>query len=191
MKLHPRSTIFLLLVAMQLVSAYKFRCWLFCTEQTGVQSDYTEDRDNCRSYAQLQIETNTSNPELLDEKNRSAKLVGFFASCMADKGWTIPGGKAAPSAPAPAPEAAKATTETPPTPAAAPAPTPAAPAPNHASTQQREKAYLARSSECAFARHGAPYSSVSATRAQACDIECAAKRRANPTGETPAACAVE
>lgn len=175
----PKMHILLLILCMQLVSAYKFRCWWFCSEQTGIQTDYLNDREACRNYAQLRVETDTANTDVATDKGRSSKLLAVFADCMADKGWTMPEGKAA-AAPAPAP---------------APTPAPAAPLPANAKSdaellkeQNNAKAALMRTSECAFARHGAPYSTVSATRAQACDIECAEGRK---LGKEPAACPVE
>lgn len=176
MKLHPAIRIVLLVACMQAVSAYQFRCWLFCGDQTAVQNDYVGARDKCRKYAQLRIETDTSSTELREERARAQKLISLFSSCMADNGWTIPDGKGGQQAAGSAPVQAAAN------------PT------NDAATlaaQRREKAYLARSSECAFARHGAAYSSISRTRAEACDIECAEQRKATPGASRPAACPSE
>ncbi len=198
MNIRLLTHIALLIASMQLVSAYKFRCWMFCTDQTAVQNDYINDRDSCRSYAQLRIETDTSNSELMDSKNRSSKLVSLFSACMADKGWTVPdGGKPGQQASAPvpvqnsaAPAIASAANPAPVAAVAAVAPA-AVVANSDAATlaaQRREKAFLARSSECAFARHGAAYSSVAAARAQACDIECTQRLKAAPDAPRPAAC---
>jgi hypothetical protein len=203
MKLRPFTQILLLIVAMQAVSGFKFRCWVFCTDQTSVQTDYVDARDSCRHYAQLRIETDTSNPELIDEKNRTAKLISLFSSCMADRGWTVPDGKSGQqaAAPIPVPTPGASTGNAPPpivtaAPAASPAPqtvvaNPAIVTAEEArmlNDQRRQKNYLARQSECAFARHGAAYSSVAATRAKACDIECAQHLKADPEGMRPAAC---
>ena len=198
MNIRPTIQILLLVACMQLVSAYKFRCWMFCTDQTAIQNDYINDRDSCRSYAQLRIETDTSNPELIDDRSKSSKLVSLFSSCMADKGWTVPDGvKPGQQAAAPipvqnsaAPAVANAASQAP-APAAPTAAAPAVATNTNAATlaaQRREKAFLARSSECAFARHGAAYSSVSAARAQACDIECKERLKAAPDSPRAAAC---
>lgn len=210
MKLHPYSQILLLIIALNATAAFKFRCWLFCTDQTGIQTDYIDARDSCRKYAQLRIDTDTANPELMDDKNRRNKLVSLFSSCMADRGWTVPDGKSGqqPAAPIPVPTPGANTAQS----SQAGAPPVAAPVQTEApaaiatpianpspaiitadqarvmNDQRREKNYLARQSECAFARHGAPYSSVSATRAKACDIECEQSRKANEGGKLPAAC---
>lgn len=202
MKLKSLIHIALLIAGMQFISAYKFRCYWFCTEQTAIQNDYVSNRDECRRYAQLRIETDTANPELMDEKARKAKLISLFSACMSDNGWTIPDGKGSQQASPPVPVPSPATANNPPPPAAAAAP---AAAPVAAATapaaaimteeeakrlqeSRREKNYLARQSECAFARHSAAYSSVAATRAQACDIECAQHKKALPGTKRPAAC---
>lgn len=200
MKLKPIIHIVLLLASMHLLSGFKFRCYWFCTEQTGIQTDYVNHRDQCRKYAQLRIETDTASPELIDEKARKSKLISLFSACMADNGWTIPDGKtgqqASPPVPLPTPAAVSTTPPSataPPPPAAAPvaaAAVPAAAVPASAimtereakelQEKKRENSYLARQSECAFARHSAAYSSVAATRAQACDLECAQRLKAEP-----------
>ena len=85
--------IFLLSVAI-FTSGYRFRCVLFCSEQTGVQNDYTENRDDCRSDAQNKLDdamAETSNPD--NEKFREAKLISLFSKCMATKGWSVPSGE--------------------------------------------------------------------------------------------------
>lgn len=187
---------------MQVVSAYKLRCWVFCTDQTGIQTDYIADRDLCRKYAQLRIDTDTSSPQLLDNRDRTAKLVALFSACMADKGWTVPDGKAnvpagaapiASPATATAPAASATSTKTPvgAISAAGAVGAPLIMTEAEAETlaeRRREKTYLSRQSECTFARHGAAYSTASAARAQACDLECAQKLKADPKGGTPAAC---
>lgn len=203
MQLRPVLHVVLLIAAMQCVSGFKFRCWLFCTEQTGIQTDYVADRDTCRKYAQLRIDTDTSSPDLIDEKSRKSKLISLFSSCMGDKGWTVPDGKSGQQAAAPIPIPTPGTSNTA---AAAPLPAPVAVAPvtapmpvansaimseaeaKAAQDARREKGYLARASECAFARHGAEFSTVSATRAKACDIECAERLKLEPGGKLPAAC---
>lgn len=208
MKTRPIIQCLMLIAMMQAISGLKFRCYWFCSEQTGIQTDYVADRDECRKYAQLRIDTDTANPEMLEERSRKQKLVSLFSSCMSDKGWTIPDGKNGqqPANPIPVPTpgataGAAAPQPAPgPTPGAAPAGvpvpltaggTPAIVTEEQAKViqeERREKAYLARASECAFARHGADYSSVSATRAKACDLECANMLKAEPKGRVPAAC---
>ncbi|MDX2072995.1 MAG: hypothetical protein SFX19_01365 [Alphaproteobacteria bacterium] len=176
MRLRPAIHIVLLIACMQLVSAYKFRCFLFCSEQTGVQSDYIEDRNLCRKYAQLHLDTDTSMTASGSEKARTSRLVSLFSRCMNDKGWTIPEGKGEsdagppPAVVVPTPQQATAA---------------ATDKANDLAAQRREQAFLERSSECAFARHGAAYSRIAATRAEACDIECAEGRK---LGKEPAAC---
>lgn len=204
----PRSIahIIMLIAAMQMLSGFKWRCYWFCTDQTGIQTDYVESRDTCRKYAQLRIDTDTSSPDLSDERERKSKLIALFSSCMGEKGWTVPDGKsgqqpaAAIPVPTPGASAAAAAGQTAqPAPQTAPAvvaaPMPAAnssvmtPEQSQAvQQQQRERSYIARQSECAFARHGAAYSSTSATRAKACDMECEQKKTDDPTGRAPAAC---
>jgi len=206
MNIRPILQVVLLLAAMQATSAFKFRCYWFCTEQTGIQTDYVANRDECRKYAQLRIETDTSSPDLIEEKDRKSKLVSLFSSCMSDKGWTVPDGKSGQQAANPIPVPTPGAAAGMPAPQAAPLPvaapvtaaTPVAAAANPAiiteedakriNEQRKEKTYLARTSECAFARHAAEYSSVSATRAKACDIECANRLKADPKGTRPAAC---
>lgn len=185
MHISRATQIILLIAAMQAVSAYKTRCWFFCTEQTAIQNDYTDDRDRCREYSQLRIDTDTSNPELLEASARKAKLVSLFSSCMGDKGWTVPDGKGSAGAAVPV------TTKPPAPPAPAPAPAPAPkPAPDAAAlaAAQRNKAFLSRATECAFARHSAGLSTVATARARACDIECEERMKAAPDAPRPAAC---
>ncbi len=175
-----------LILSMQLLSAYNIRCWFFCTEQTAIQDEYTDARDFCRSYSQLRFETETATSS--DDKGRTAKMIALFSECMSEKGWSVPDGK-----PAGGPGSPPA--------AAAAAPAPAAKSETELSAKmaaeeakrekRRQQAFLLRSSECAFARHGAQYSSVSAARATACDIECAEKRKLSPQSPRPAACPAE
>jgi hypothetical protein len=47
---------------------------------------------------------------------------------------------------------------------------------------------LSRAAECMFARHAAANSSIAASRAMACDLECAQALRAAPDAPRPAAC---
>jgi hypothetical protein len=207
MKFRALTQIVLLLAVMQATSAFKFRCYWFCTEQTGIQTDYVNDRDDCRKYAQLRIDTDTSSPELMSDNSRKQKLVSLFSSCMSDKGWTVPDGKGGQnaSAPIPVPTPGASAGMAPAQPAPGPLPV-AAPVPMAATqpanpaiiteqeakniqAQRKEKTYLARQSECAFARHSADISSVSATRAKACDLECANMLKQDPIGQRPAACA--
>lgn len=203
--------VILLLAMMQAVSAFKWRCWFFCTEQTGVQNDYVSDRDTCREYAQLRAETDTSSAQPANERNRTAQLVAMFSSCMADRGWTVPDGKGnqgsvpANAATAAHPAGSATGSDTPiQSPGAAGVGIVAAPSPTGEQSgvaanmaqpsqdrdmvsSQRKNAGTSRAAECAFARHGAAYSSVSASRAQACDIECAEKLKSNPKSN-PSAC---
>jgi hypothetical protein len=82
--------IFLLSIAL-LSSGYRWRCYIFCTEQTGIQNDYVEIRDDCRDYADNNIDsamTETKDPE--SKKLRKAKLVELFSNCMAKHGWDVP-----------------------------------------------------------------------------------------------------
>jgi len=191
--------ILLLLSAMQATSAYKQRCWFLCKEQTAIQNDYVSDRDRCRNYSQLRIDTDTSSPELLESGPRKAKLISLFSACMSEKGWTVPDGKYSQqaSAPTPVPNPATPGLTFVPTKAASTAAAPiaasaavAATAPSAAAmaTQQRNRAFLARSTECAFSRHSSGQSAAASARAQACDIECAERLKASPDAPRPAAC---
>ncbi len=141
-----------------------------CTDQTAVQNDYIEERDRCREYSQLKLDMalkESGGPN--DDKTKKALLINLFSECMASHGWTVPDSKGDTKTAAP----------TPPTPEAAAAQLAAA---------NEKKAFLARASECEFARSAADMSSVSRIRAQACDAECNARTKAAPTGPRPAAC---
>ncbi len=209
MNKHKILHILLLVAAMQTVSAYKVRCWILCTDQTAIQNDYVTDRDYCRGYSQLRIDTDTSSPELLEAKERKSKLVALFSACMAEKGWTVPDGKYNQQASSAIPSGSSTNAKANSTaaiasanPGAAPVSTTvgaAAPAAaagalvggKNAATlaaEQREKAFLSRSTECAFARHAADSSTLAATRAKACDIECRERLKAAPDAPRPAAC---
>jgi hypothetical protein len=174
-------------------SGFRFRCFMFCTDQTAVQNDYIEQRDRCREYAQLKLDTalqESNQPD--DEKNRKVLLVSLFADCMAQNGWTVPSGKdetktagiqAAPvSATTPFGQStvsqqsnSTTTTTTYPVPAA--------------NASAENKAALARTAECDFARQQAGVSSIAAARAKACDYECAdALKASGGEGPRPPAC---
>jgi|GEM_PF-4646260 len=97
--------IFLLAVAL-LASGFKFRCLFFCEEQTGVQGDYVDNRDDCRDFAQEKLDMEmkaTAKP--LSGKEGKARLVVLFGECMAEKGWDVPikTASGSPSTPAVAP----------------------------------------------------------------------------------------
>lgn len=163
-----------LLFVFSISSGYRFRCYMFCKDQTAVQSDYIEQRDRCRSYAELKLDMairDVQGPP--GKKTRKTKLINLFNQCMSENGWNI------------APEVPK----------DLPAPVqnqPAVPQVQQQAEQvadaYEEKAALSRSAECMFARHAAAVSSISATRAQACDLECSQRLQAAPDAPRPAAC---
>ena len=154
------------------VSAFQLPCWAFCTEQTGLQQGYTAARDSCREYASLKVDDGAAQ----EDKERKGELLAQFAGCMADKGWTVPGAKDA--------SATKIATAPPPAPVPVQALQELAPAAGGMAAP-RQKEILSRSAECAYARHAAAYTSESASRAQACDLECAQGSKA---GKKAAAC---
>ena len=112
MTFRKTTHLLLLIAAMHAVSGFKVRCYWLCTDQTAVQSDYVADRDVCRQYAQLRIDTDTATPGLMDDASRTGKLVSLFSACMADKGWTVPDGKSG-QQPAAAPMASPSTATAP------------------------------------------------------------------------------
>jgi hypothetical protein len=83
---------FVLLLSVALMSSgYRWRCYAFCDEQTAVQNDYTEQRDDCRGFAQDNIDAEmakTPNPNSV--KARKIKLIALFSDCMAQYGWDVP-----------------------------------------------------------------------------------------------------
>jgi len=86
------TLVFLLCVSL-FSSGYRFRCFLFCHEQTGVQNDYVENQADCQDYAQAKLDdamASEANPD--SEKGQQAKLVSLFSECMAKKGWDVPSG---------------------------------------------------------------------------------------------------
>lgn len=185
----PWIRVFFLLAALTATSGFKFRCWIFCIDQTSVQNDYVDERDRCREYAQLKLDMAMRDTPG-DEKTRKAKLVSLFSECMGNNGWSVPDGKgdkkpdaaaAAAAAPPPSPATAQ------PTLPAQQGTTPVA----VAATAPDNKAHLSRSAECAFARHAAANSSNAAARAAACDLECANRLKAAPDAPRPAACPSE
>ncbi len=85
--------LFLLSVAL-LSSGYRWRCYIFCEEQTGIQNDYVEERDQCREYAQNNLEAELEKTKTANTpKTRQAKLVILFSECMAQYGWDVPSGE--------------------------------------------------------------------------------------------------
>jgi hypothetical protein len=182
-----RSRLVFLLAVLLISSGYKFRCWWMCQDQTAVQNDYIEQRDRCRQYAQLKLDmAMRSSGDQDNGQTRNAHLIALFSQCMAQNGWNTTDLKAA------APVSPLATPGTPVTAGAPPAPVnepaalagqaPAAP------NAQEDRAALSRKAECAFARQSASISSLAATRARACDLECAQRIRMAPESPLPAAC---
>ncbi|MFW0776434.1 MAG: hypothetical protein ACN2B6_01775 [Rickettsiales bacterium] len=172
----PWFRVAFLLLVLAGTSGYRFRCYIFCKDQTAIQNDYIEQRDRCREYAELKLDMalrDTRGP--VDGKKQKTKLVSLFNSCMADNGWNI-----APELP---PYDSAAPVEKPPTAEAKPL----APPPEVVEAHE-SKAALSRSADCMFARHAANHSSIAAARAQACDLECSQRLRAAPDAPRPAAC---
>lgn len=162
-------------------SAYRFRCYWACMDQTAIQNDYIEQRDNCRSYAEAKVDfAMKSQPAPRDERTRKATLVSLFSECMAQHGWNVPDGKPPSGAGAAATAAA-----------AAAATVPAVDVKAQKEKDAWQKAAVSRSAECGFARHSASVSSNAAARARACDIECNQRLKAQPDGPRPAACPSE
>jgi hypothetical protein len=179
--MHQIRIIFLLLVALG-ASGYRFRCWAFCTDQTAIQHDYVEQRDRCRQYAELKQDMALRGVQgPVTGKDRKTSLVTLFNECMGNNGWNI-----APVASANAPAAGPGPAST--TSPVAAAAVPVKPVADAAVTKSKEKAALTRASECMFARHAARNSSIAATRAKACDLECAQRLKAAPDAPRPAAC---
>jgi len=164
-----------LLLVLAGTSGYRFRCYIFCKDQTAIQNDYIEQRDRCREFAELKLDMalrDVRGP--VDTKNQKTQLVSLFNHCMADNGWNI-----APELPPyePIPAENSATAEA----------APLAPPPEVVEAHE-SKAALSRSADCMFARHAAANSSIAAARAQACDLECSQRLRAAPDAPRPAAC---
>jgi|GEM_PF-3883155 len=95
---------FILLLSVALMSSgYRWRCYAFCDEQTAIQNDYTEQRDDCRGFAQDNIDAEMAKaPNPNSVKARKIKLIALFSDCMAQYGWDVPkvndkGGKLADS----------------------------------------------------------------------------------------------
>jgi hypothetical protein len=176
-----------LIFVLTMSSGYRFRCWMFCMDQTSTQHEYIEQRDRCRSYAELkqdmQIRGTVKGP--VTNRDRKTALVSLFNECMAENGYNI-------ANPGPPPPVATNTAVA----ALAPAPSPqpqamtAAPVAAKPMIVERNdgKAALSRTAECNFARHASKHSSISATRAKACDLECTQRLKASPNGPRPAAC---
>src|SRR5947207_8685556 len=90
----PWLRITFLIAALLATSGYRFRCYLACVDQTGIQNDYVEQRDYCREYAQLKV--NMALKEAggdADDKAHKAMLVSLFSNCMGSNGWIVPDGK--------------------------------------------------------------------------------------------------
>lgn len=176
-----------LLAALVFCSAFRFGCFMFCSDLTSLQRDYNDQRDQCRENAQLKVDTGTAGNSAGEKQ-----LISLFSECMAKKGWVVPEGSEGkeksgtmPGFP-PVQTAPAAKTGNMAGVAAAPVVT----APNP-SLSADQTAYLKRSSECAFARHSADVSSNAAARAKACDIECAQRLKSMPDAPRPAACPAE
>ena len=169
-----RQVRFLFLIFVALASSgYKFRCWWMCQDQTSVQNDYIEQRDHCREYAQLKLDmAMRTSGQHSNDQNRKAMLVTLFGDCMASNGWNVSDKKDAPSKPG-QPTSVNNTANS---------------SVDAADIAAQNRAALSRSAECAFARQSASVSSLAATRAKACDLECAERLKAAPDAPRPAAC---
>lgn len=178
----PGFRVIFLAVALIVTSGYTFRCGWLCTDQTGIQDDYVEQRDRCRANAQLKVDTSST---ALDDKASKAQLVSSFSECMAQNGWTVPDGKAAPASGV---QAAPVAASTPFGQSTIGSAHPPAPVPVAAPAPAEEKASLARAGECAFAQQSADVSTIAAARAKACDLECEQALKAAPEAPRPAAC---
>lgn len=171
---------------------YRFRCYFACVDQTGTQNDYVEQRDHCRELAQLKVEMAMKEANQNGEDaSRKNTLVSLFSECMAANGWTVPDGKD-PNRPNIAASNLNGGTITQPINAVSAA-TLAKPGTiaERKSFSQQEQAYLTRNAECAFARSNANVSSIQASRAKACDHQCAEGLRVAPSAPRPAACPPE
>lgn len=188
--MHPSWRTGVCLLFWLLACGFRWPCYIFCSDQTSIQEDYVEKRDRCRELAELKADM-ASQAAPGDDKTRKTRLVSLFSECMHGNGWAVPN---------PADTAAK-TAQTSPPPAAAQQPradvfpspmplyTPAGPGsePGDAAKAPDQR-YATRAAECAFARQGRYRSRVAASRAEACDLECAQQRRMAPDTPTPAAC---
>jgi hypothetical protein len=187
---------FLLLLALlaatqTFTSGYRFRCYAFCKDQTSVQDEYTEQRDHCRQYAQLKSEMSSAQG---DGKDRKGQLISMFSDCMSRRGWIVPDGKDGKGGSAGNPPLESKTAAAGPAAAGAGAAASGAPAQDpvtQANQQNEQKAFIARASECNFARQNASVSSNAAARAKACDLECEHRLIAAPDAPRPAACPAE
>ncbi len=175
----PTFRLLFLVTVLIVTSGYRFRCYWACTDQTGIQNDYVEQRDHCRAYAQLKLDMVSRNSARQDDHTRKTQLVNLFSQCMEQKGWDIPSGQEAgeEGSPEPLPEAAAVA-------AAKPARTQA----EKAAQTQEQKWAISRSAECAFARHAATTSRIAAARAEACDLECTQRLKNSPDAPRPSAC---
>lgn len=166
-----------LLAGLQACSDYRFRCYAFCKDQTSVQDEYTVQRDHCRQFAQLKSEMSAFSG---DEPERKSQLISMFSDCMSRRGWIVPDGKGARDVAAAGPGAAGVA-----------ASGSGAPVQDPVQAERERRAYIARASECNFARQNAGVSSNSAARAKACDLECTHRLEAAPDAPRPAACPAE
>lgn len=166
---------------------YRFRCYAACVDQTSTQNDYVEMRDHCRELAQLKVDMAMKEASISgDDRARKSMLVSIFSQCMAQNGWTVPDGKDPNKAVANNGGGGPAVVSQ--TAAIAAAPPTAAAA---AATRREQQATMTRASECAFARSSASVSSIAATRAKACDLECAQALQLSPSAPRPASCGPE
>ena len=189
---HLRLTLqgLFLIAVLTLTSGFRFHCFILCNDETDVQNDYIEQRDKCRDYAQLKVDTGLHGGVEGEDKSRKAQLISLFSECMGKNGWTVPSGKdegptgasAAPVSPTTPMGQATATT------AAAAVTAQAIPTQSPAEAAAEQKAFLKRAGECAFARQAASASANAAARAKGCDEECSQRLRAAPESPRPAAC---
>jgi len=172
----PALRVIFIVSFLALLAGCNNRCYLACTEQTGIQNDYLKDRDDCRDYAQDKIDLAMRESPSQDDKSRKVQLVSLFSQCMSTRNWSVPDGKGESGG---SKIAAAPATALPAAPGLPPTPT---------LSKAEEKSLLQRAAECALARQYAGSSKIYAARAEACDLECSEGLRLTPDAPRPASC---
>ncbi len=176
-------------------------CIITCNDNSRVQMDYTETRDQCREYAAKNGQNSST-----AQDNRTS-LVALFSDCMQRAGWDVPGpnntttqlatagplgsgmmggGSRGYTPPPPQQQPAQRYTQ----PVQAPVQVADVRSFAQLSPASGNNFTADRSAECAFARQASDVSVVARQLAHECDLECTDALRDAPGSLRPPACPV-
>jgi hypothetical protein len=60
-----------------------------CISQSGVQKTYVKDQDDCRGFAERNIDQYLPKNQPVSVADRNAQMVTLFSDCMGKQGWQV------------------------------------------------------------------------------------------------------